>query len=76
MCPGYGRQPPCLIRSVIDATLNLFAPLRLARGFAAALHILDISGNYHADRIFSVAQSAIEPLVLDFLRRHTPAKQT
>lgn len=36
------------------------------------LHILDISGNYHADRIFSVAQSMIEPLVLDFLKRHTP----
>lgn len=36
------------------------------------LHILDISGNYHADRIFSVAQTVVEPLVLDFLRRHTP----
>ncbi|HEU4520686.1 MAG TPA: alpha/beta fold hydrolase [Thermoanaerobaculia bacterium] len=36
------------------------------------LHILDISGNYHADRIFSVAQTRIEPLVLDFLKRHTP----
>jgi alpha-beta hydrolase superfamily lysophospholipase len=33
------------------------------------LHILDITGNYHADRIFSVAQTLIEPLVLDFLRR-------
>ena len=35
------------------------------------IHILDVSGNYHADRIFSVAQSVIEPLVLDFLARHT-----
>ena len=35
------------------------------------LHILDISGNYHADRIFSVAQAQIEPLVLDFLARYT-----
>jgi hypothetical protein len=35
------------------------------------LHILDISGNYHADRIFAVAKTTIEPLVLDFLRRHT-----
>lgn len=35
------------------------------------MHILDVTGNYHADRIFSVAQSVIEPLVLDFLARHT-----
>lgn len=35
------------------------------------MHILDVSGNYHADRIFSVAQPVIEPLVLDFLARHT-----
>jgi hypothetical protein len=34
------------------------------------MHILDVSGNYHADRIFSVAQSVVEPLVLDFLARH------
>jgi pimeloyl-ACP methyl ester carboxylesterase len=36
------------------------------------LHILDIEGNYHADRIFSVAADAIEPLVRDFLLRYTP----
>lgn len=36
------------------------------------LHILDIEGNYHADRIFSVATDTIEPIVSDFLARHTP----
>lgn len=36
------------------------------------LHLLDIAGNYHADRIFSVASDTIEPIVHDFLHRHTP----
>jgi len=34
------------------------------------LHILDIEGNYHADRIFSVASDSIEPIVTDFLARY------
>jgi pimeloyl-ACP methyl ester carboxylesterase len=36
------------------------------------LHIIDIPGNYHADRIFSQAGDEIEPLVSDFLLRFTP----
>lgn len=36
------------------------------------LHVLDIAGNYHADRIFSVAPERIEPIVRGFLERHTP----
>jgi alpha-beta hydrolase superfamily lysophospholipase len=36
------------------------------------LHILDIEGNYHADRIFNVASDSVEPIVRDFLSRHTP----
>ncbi len=36
------------------------------------LHLLDIEGNYHADRIFNVAQDSVEPLVRDFLVRYTP----
>jgi uncharacterized protein len=36
------------------------------------LHLLDIEGNYHADRIFNVASDAIEPIVREFLARHTP----
>lgn len=37
------------------------------------LHLLDIEGNYHADRIFNVASDSVEPIVRDFLARHTPA---
>ena len=36
------------------------------------LHLLDIEGNYHADRIFNVASDSIEPIVRDFLARHSP----
>ncbi len=36
------------------------------------LHVLDLAGNFHADRIFSVAGGMIEPLVLGFLERYTP----
>lgn len=36
------------------------------------LHVLDIEGNYHADRIFNVASDSVEPIVRDFITRHTP----
>ena len=36
------------------------------------LHILDVEGNYHADRIFSVAADSIEPVVTEFLTQYTP----
>ncbi|HVS31945.1 MAG TPA: alpha/beta hydrolase [Thermoanaerobaculia bacterium] len=36
------------------------------------LHILDVEGNYHADRIFTVAKDSIEPVVIEFLERYTP----
>lgn len=36
------------------------------------LHILEIPGNYHADRIFSVAAGQAEPIVSDFLSRTLP----
>lgn len=34
------------------------------------LHVLDIEGNYHADRIFGIAGDVIEPIVTSFLRRY------
>jgi pimeloyl-ACP methyl ester carboxylesterase len=34
------------------------------------LHIIDIPGNYHADRIFMVAGDQIEPIVRGFLTRY------
>jgi pimeloyl-ACP methyl ester carboxylesterase len=36
------------------------------------LHILDVAGNYHADRIFAVASESIEPIIASFLERFTP----
>ena len=36
------------------------------------LHILDVAGNYHADRIFSVAATDVEPILGSFLERFTP----
>jgi pimeloyl-ACP methyl ester carboxylesterase len=36
------------------------------------LHIIDIKGNYHADRIFRVASAQIDPIVQEFLERYTP----
>ena len=68
------RLPLCLIHVKDDWLIGHSHSEAL---FAAAnepkeMHILDISGNYHADRIFSVAAELAEPLVTDFLRRHTP----
>jgi pimeloyl-ACP methyl ester carboxylesterase len=34
------------------------------------LHIIDIPGNYHADRIFLNANDSIEPLMSDFVQRY------
>ena len=35
------------------------------------LHIIDIPGNYHADRIFLNAANLVEPLMQEFLRRYS-----
>lgn len=35
------------------------------------LHLLDIEGNYHADRIFNVASDSVDPIIRDFLARYT-----
>ena len=36
------------------------------------LHVIDIEGNYHADRIFSVASAEIDPIIAEFLAKYTP----
>ena len=35
------------------------------------MHLIDMPGNFHADRIFSVAGELVEPIVIDFLKRST-----
>lgn len=34
------------------------------------LHVMDIEGGYHADRIFSAAEGVVEGIMSDFLRRY------
>jgi pimeloyl-ACP methyl ester carboxylesterase len=34
------------------------------------LHVIDMPGNYHADRLFIVAKEEIEPMMFAFLDRH------
>jgi len=36
------------------------------------IHLLEIAGNYHADRVFGVAPDRIDPIVTDFLGRTLP----
>lgn len=36
------------------------------------LHVMEIEGNYHADRILSVAGNALEPIMTEFLDRYSP----
>lgn len=36
------------------------------------IHLLEIAGNYHADRVFGVASEQIDPLVTSFLERTLP----
>jgi pimeloyl-ACP methyl ester carboxylesterase len=68
------RVPICLIHVKNDwliAHRNSVA-LYEAANEPKELHLLDIEGNYHADRIFNVAADSIEPIVHAFLNRHTP----
>lgn len=65
--------PVCLIHVKNDWLIGHRNSIALyeAANEPKELHLLDIEGNYHADRIFSVAAGSIEPLVRDFLARHT-----
>jgi pimeloyl-ACP methyl ester carboxylesterase len=36
------------------------------------LHVIDVPGNYHADRVFSQLKAEIEPIVSNFLLKYTP----
>ena len=67
------RTPICLIHVKDDWLIGHTHSEALFRHAhePKELHILNLSGNYHADRIFSVAGESIEPIVEDFLRRYT-----
>lgn len=65
--------PVCLIHVKNDWLIGHEHSVQLfeAANEPKELHILDIEGNYHADRIFNVASDTIEPIVRGFLARHT-----
>lgn len=68
------RAPTCFIHVKDDWLINHAhsEALYAAANEPKELHILDVSGNYHADRIFVVASDSIEPIVTDFLVKYTP----
>ncbi len=68
------HAPICLVHVKNDWLIGHAHSLALyeAANEPKELHVIDIPGNYHADRIFSVAASEIDPLFVDFLRRCTP----
>lgn len=68
------HAPICLIHVKNDWLIGHDHSLALyeAANEPRELHVIDIPGNYHADRIFSVAASEIDPVFVEFLRRYTP----
>ena len=66
------HKPVCFIHVKNDWLINHQHSVRLyeAAHEPKELHLLDIEGNYHADRIFNVASDSVEPIVRDFLGRN------
>ena len=71
---GKVHAPVCLIHVKHDWLVghNHSISLYEKANEPKELHIIDIEGNYHADRIFSVASDSVEPIIVDFLSRYTP----
>ena len=66
--------PLCLIHVKNDWLVGHEHSVRLyeSANEPKELHIIDIPGNYHADRIFTQARETAETLVTDFLARYSP----
>jgi alpha-beta hydrolase superfamily lysophospholipase len=71
---GSVHAPLCLIHVKNDWLVSHQHSLALyeAANEPKELHVIDIEGNYHADRIFSVASAHIDPIVREFLEKYTP----
>jgi pimeloyl-ACP methyl ester carboxylesterase len=67
------HSPLCLIHVRNDWLISHKHSVALyeAANEPKELHVIDIPGNYHADRIFRVASDSIEPIFLEFLQRHS-----
>jgi pimeloyl-ACP methyl ester carboxylesterase len=70
---GNVHVPLCLIHVKNDWLVNHSHSMALyeAANEPKELHVIDIEGNYHADRIFSVASAEIDPIVAEFLGKFT-----
>ena len=68
---GNVRVPVCFIHVKNDWLIAHRHSVALyeAANEPKELHILDVAGNYHADRIFSAASESIEPIIESFLGR-------
>lgn len=68
---GAVHVPLCLVHVKNDWLIGHRHSVALyeAASEPKELHLLDIEGNYHADRIFKVASDTIEPIVREFLAR-------
>ncbi len=68
---GNVRVPVCFIHVKNDWLIAHRHSVALyeAANEPKELHILDVAGNYHADRIFSAASESIEPIIGSFLDR-------
>ena len=66
------QVPVCLIHMKNDWLISHRHSLALyeAANEPKELHVLDVEGNYHADRIFDVAADSVEPVMREFLARY------
>jgi len=71
---GNVHAPLCLIHVKNDWLVSHAHSVALyeAANEPKELHVIDIEGNYHADRIFSVASAHVEPIIAEFLGRYSP----
>jgi pimeloyl-ACP methyl ester carboxylesterase len=71
---GNVRVPICLIHVKNDWLVGHRHSVALYEhaNEPKELHVMDIEGNYHADRLLSVARTEVEEIVTSFLRRHSP----
>jgi pimeloyl-ACP methyl ester carboxylesterase len=67
------RAPLCLIHVKNDWLIDHAHSIALYEraNEPKELHIMEIDGNYHADRIFTVAADSVEPLIDEFLARYS-----
>lgn len=69
---GAVHAPVCLIHVKNDWLVSHAHSVALyeAANEPKELHVIDIEGNYHADRIFSVAAEHVDPVIARFLARY------